>query len=59
MKGTFGSVTCGGLAGQIVQPIMQDLGAAEDNICVFELVDPDAGPYTMPVLTTADYKCTL
>jgi hypothetical protein len=59
LKGTFGSTTCGGLAGQIVMPIMQDLGAAEDNICAFRPVDPDAGAYTMPSLTADDFKCTL
>jgi hypothetical protein len=56
MKGSFGANVCGGLAGQIVMPIMQDLGLPEDNICVFK---PLKSGETMPSLAAGDYTCTL
>jgi hypothetical protein len=45
---------CGGLSGQVTMPIMQDLGAPADNVCLFK---PGKDEEPLPALTLADFTC--
>jgi len=46
---------CGGLTGQVTAPIMQDLGPASNNPCLFK---PLAAESPLPTAVITDYMCS-